>query len=128
MTGAKPKELVWIASSLKDLRDFPEDVRQVMGFALFMAQTGGKHQAAKPLKGFHGAGVLEVVDDFDGDTFRTVYTVRFAEAVYVLHAFQKKAKKAIETPKHVIDLVQQRYEAARRHHEARAAAEKEGGR
>jgi phage-related protein len=63
MTGAKPKELVWLASSLKDLRDFPEDVRQVMGFALFMAQAGGKHPAAKPLRGFHGAGVLEVVDD-----------------------------------------------------------------
>lgn len=127
VTGEKPKELVWIGSSLKDLRDFPEDVRQVMGFALFLAQTGGKHPAAKPLKGFHGAGVLEVVDDFDGDTFRTVFTVRFTEAVYVLHAFKKKSKKAIQTPKRVIDLVRQRYEAARRHYEARAATEKEGG-
>ena len=85
MSASPPKELVWIASSLKELREFPEDVRQVMGFALFTAQGGGKHVAAKPLQGYRGAGVLEVVDDYDGDTYRTVYTVRFAEAVCETH-------------------------------------------
>ncbi|MHB8867553.1 MAG: type II toxin-antitoxin system RelE/ParE family toxin [Thermoleophilia bacterium] len=99
MNATSPKELVWIASSLKDLREFPEDVRQVMGFALFTAQSGGKHIAAKPLQGYRGAGVLEVVDDYDGDTCRTVYTARFAEAVYVLHALQKKSKRGVATPK-----------------------------
>lgn len=79
-----------------------------MGFALFQAQRGGKHLQAKPLKGFKGGGVLEVVEDFDGDTFRTMYTVRFADAVYVLHAFQKKSKKGIATPKREMDVVRSR--------------------
>jgi phage-related protein len=127
MTSPEPKALVWIASSLKDLREFPEPVRQVMGFALYLAQTGGKHPDGKPLKGFAGAGVLEVVDDNDGDAFRTVYTVRFAEIVYVLHAFQKKSKRGIATPKREIDLVRERYEQARRLHESREALKKEGG-
>ena len=117
MTGPTPKELVWVASSLKDLRAFPEEVRQVMGFALFQAQTGGKHVAAKPLRGFGGAGVLEVVEDYAGDTYRAVYTVRFTETVYVLHAFQKKAKRGIATPKHELDLIRARLAAAREMHE-----------
>jgi phage-related protein len=90
------------------LRDFPDDVRRFMGQALFEAQLGGKHPAAKPLRGFHGAGVLEIVDDFDGNTYRAVYTVRFASAIFVLHAFQKKAKKGIATPKHDVELIQRR--------------------
>ena len=102
------KSVEWIGSSRKDLRDFPDDVRRFMGQALFEAQLGGKHPAAKPLRGFHGAGVLEIVDDFDGNTYRAVYTVRFASAIFVLHAFQKKAKKGIATPKHDVELIQRR--------------------
>jgi len=122
MTAPKLKELVWVASSLKDLRAFPEEVRQVMGFALYRAQTGGKHVAAKPLQGFGGAGVLEVVEDHAGDTYRAVYTVRFAEAVYVLHAFQKKARRGIATPKHEIDLIRSRLATACQLHEQHAGS------
>ncbi len=84
------KPLEWISSSRNDLREFPEDVQQSIGFALYRAQLGSKHPDAKPLKGFKGSGVLEVVEDFDGDTYRAVYTVKFEGVVYVLHAFQKK--------------------------------------
>jgi phage-related protein len=118
-----PKELVWVASSLKDLREFPDGVRQVIGFALYVAQCGGKHVSAKPLRGYRGAGVLEVIDDYDGDTYRTVYTVRFSDAVYVLHAFQKKSKHEAATPKHDIEIVNARLEIARQVHARRAAAE-----
>ena len=119
MSVPRYKELVWIASSLKDLREFPEGARQVMGYALYLAQTGAKHPAAKPLRGFRGAGVTEVVDDHDGDTYRAVYTVQFADAVYVLHAFQKKAKRGIATPKHEVDLIRDRLELARQLHRLR---------
>ena len=119
------KELVWIASSLKDLREFPEEVRRVMGYALLLAQHGGKHVAAKPLQGYRGAGVLEVVDDYDGDTYRTVYTVRFPDAVYVLHAFQKKSKRGAATPRHDLELVNARLELARRLHAERTPSPKE---
>jgi len=122
MTAPKLRQLVWVGSSLKELRAFPEEVRQVMGFALYQAQTGDKHVAAKPLRGFGGAGVLEVVEDHAGDTYRAVYTVRFAEAVYVLHAFQKKATRGIATPKHEIDLISSRLAAARRLHEQRSGS------
>jgi len=105
-----------VGSSRKDLSGFPLDVRQVMGFALYLAQTGEKHLAAKPLKGFGGAGVLEVVEDHDGDTFRAVYTVKFASAVYVLHAFQKKSKSGIKTPQTDIDLIKQRLKLAEQMH------------
>jgi phage-related protein len=127
MAGAILKDLVWIASSRKDLRAFPDDVRRVMGFALYLAQSGEKHPDAKPLRGFHGTGVLEVVDDFDGDTFRTVYTIRLADVVYVLHAFQKKSKRGVATPRHEIDLVRERYEMARRHHALRQGSQQRGG-
>jgi phage-related protein len=82
------------------------------GYALFVAQMGERPRNAKPLKGFKGAGVLEIVEDYDGDTFRAVYTVRFAQRLYVLHAFQKKSKRGIETPKSEIRLVEQRLRAA----------------
>lgn len=118
------KPLAWIGNSLKELRTFPEEVKDVMGFALHLAQAGGKHDAAKPLSGFGGAGVLEVVDDHDGDTYRAVYTVRFADRVYVLHAFQKKAKKGIKTPKHEIDLIRDRLKLAEANHIARAAGDR----
>jgi phage-related protein len=88
------KPLFWVASSKDDLRAFPADVRQVMGFALYQAQAGGKHVAAKPLKGFGGAGVLEIVADERGSTYRGVYTVKFAGAVYVLDAFHRSPRRA----------------------------------
>ena len=92
------KPFRWIAGSRDDLRDFPEEVRLVGG-ALWEAQKGRKAPWAKPLKGYGGTGVVEIVDDHDGDTYRAVYTVRFAGFVYVLHAFQKKSKSGIATPK-----------------------------
>ncbi len=108
----RQKPLFWVGSSLADLKDFPDEVQNVVGYALDKAQQGGKSPIAKPLKGFSGAGVLEVVDDFDGDTFRTVYTVRFSHVVYVLHAFQKKSHTGIATPKHDIELVKTRLKRA----------------
>jgi len=112
VTVGATKDIVWVASSLEDLKRFPEPVQKVMGFALFQAQCGGKHLQARPLKGFGGAGVLEIIEDFDGNTFRTVYTVRFADAVYVLHAFQKRSKKGIKTPKREMDVVRSRLRMA----------------
>jgi phage-related protein len=103
-----PKPVFWVGSSRRDLRAFPKAVRQVVGQALFDAQTGGKHPDAKPLKGFKGAGVLEVVDDYDGDTYRAVYTVKFAGVVYVLHAFQKKSTTGRKTAAAEIDKVKAR--------------------
>ena len=109
------KLLQWVGSSKKDLLAMPEDVIDVFGFALHLAQTGKKHDQAKPLKGFGGAGVLEVVADHMGDTYRAVYTVKIADKVYVLHCFQKKSSKGIETPKHEIDLIRLRLKAAQAH-------------
>src|SRR3712207_5665530 len=102
------RQLVWVGSSLNDLRVFPDEVKRTMGYALYLAQMGGKHPDAKPLRGFGGAGVIEAVEDFAGDTYRVVYTVRFATAVYVLHAFQKKAKRGIATPRQEIELIRAR--------------------
>lgn len=109
----QPKPVRWIGSSREDLRMFPDDVRLRVGGALWEAQLGRKAGWAKPLRGFGGAGVLEVVDDFDGDTFRAVYTVRFAGAVYVLHAFQKKSKSGVATPRREIGLIEQRLRRAK---------------
>ncbi len=108
--GTQRKPLFWVGSSRKELREFPEEVKDVMGHALDVAQLGGKHPDAKPLVGF--GGVLEVVDDFAGDTYRAVYTVRFAEAVYVLHAFQKKSKRGIKTPQRELNLIRERLKRA----------------
>jgi phage-related protein len=112
------KHLEFIGSSRDDLRRFPKEVRIVMGTALNSAQLGGKHPAAKPLKGFGGAGVLEIVEDHRGDTYRAVYTIKFESAVYVLHAFQKKARKGIKTPQEEIDLVRRRLKVAEQDHNA----------
>ena len=118
----------WIASSRDDLREFPAKVRHVAGTALYFAQTGAKHPNVKPLKGIvKGAGVLEIVTDHASNTFRTVYTVSFPEVVYVLHTFQKKSKKGIETPKHEVQLIRARYELARRDYEAEFKSKKEEG-
>ena len=106
------KPLEWVGPALAELMEAPEDVRRSMGFALRYAQAGIKHDHAKPLKGFKGAGVLEVVENFDGDTYRAVYTVRFQDAVYVLHCFQKKSKKGIATPQATIELIKKRLKAA----------------
>ncbi len=108
--------VVWVGSSKQDLKAFPDDVRDEMGHALWLAQTGGKHEGAKPLRGFGGAGVLEVVEDHDGDTYRTVYTLTLPGAVYVLHAFQKKSKRGDETPKPDMDLIRQRLKRAQEIH------------
>lgn len=118
LPGAEqPKSVRWVAGSKEDLSDFPEEVRRRVGGALWDAQIGRKAPYAKPLKGFGGAGVLEIVDDFDGDTFRAVYTVRFRKAVYVLHAFQKKSKHGIATPKAELDLIRRRLKGAREDYE-----------
>ena len=109
------KPVEWISSSKSALKKFPVTVQDQVGFALYQAQAGLKHRDAKPLKGF-GAHVLEVISRHDGDTYRAVYTVRFKAAVYVLHAFQKKAKRGIATPKQEIDLVKRRLKAAAQHY------------
>lgn len=106
------KPLKSIASALDDLKEFPEDVQDVMGYALHLAQHGEKHPDAKPLHGFPGASVLEIVDDFDGDTYRAIYTVKFAGFVYLLHSFQKKSKHGISTPRKDIELVNKRLKLA----------------
>ncbi len=111
------KPVEWIASSLDDLKDFPEEVQQVMGYALYRAQCCEKHPDAKPLKGFKGAATLEVVEDFDGDTYRAVYTVKFEGIVYVLHCFQKKSKRGTATPKQDIELIEARLKRAKEHYE-----------
>ena len=120
----QPKPVRWIGSSREDVRAFPEPVRLRIGGALWEAQLGRKAPWAKPLLGFGGAGVLEVVDDHDGDTYRAVYTVRFASVVYVLHAFQKKSKSGIATPRHEIALIEQRLKRAREDHEQWLASTK----
>lgn len=107
------KKFKSIASALDDLKEFPEDVKDVMGYALELAQRGKKHPDAKPLRGFSGAGVLEIVDDFDGDTYRAIYTVKFEGVLYLLHSFQKKSKHGIATPKQDIELVEKRLKAAK---------------
>ena len=108
----KEKPLEWIGSSRKDLLDLPADVRRFFGFALSLAQAGDKHDAAKVLKGFGGAGVLEVLEDDIGGTYRAVYTVKFVEAVFVLHCFQKKSKRGIATPKEDMDIIHARLKIA----------------
>jgi phage-related protein len=114
MAALKPVE--WIGSSREDLRAFPGEVREVMGEALYRAQQGDEHPAAKALRGFGGRGVLEIVDDHHGDTYRAIYTVKLINAIYVLHVFQKKSKKGIATPRHEIELIRARLKRAEEHH------------
>lgn len=116
------KQLYWIGNSRGVVRAFPPEVRRVIGRALDTAQRGDKDQNKKPLKGFAGAGVLEIIDDHDGDTYRAVYAVRFEEAVYMLHAFQKKSKRGIATPKQEIDLIKRRLGAADADYRSRVGA------
>lgn len=116
------KRLIWIGSSRKDLSSFPDEVKDVMGYALYQAQLGLKAASAKPLRGFGSAGVLEIVEDHQTDTYRAVYTVKFSEFIYVLHAFQKKSKKGSATPKLDIDLIKRRLSIAEEVYQMRLAA------
>lgn len=111
-----PKQCIFLGSSKKDLLGLPLAVRQGIGYALHVAQGGDEPLNAKALKGFGGRSVLEIVEDHDSDTFRAVYTVRFAETLYVLHIFQKKAKRGAETPRHEIELVRRRLREAEQHY------------
>ena len=106
------KKLDFIGSSRKNIRAFPEEVKDDIGYALFEAQEGKKPTNAKPLKGFGGAGVLEIIENFSGDTYRAVYTVSFKKVIYVLHCFQKKSKRGIKTSQRDIDLIKKRLKAA----------------
>lgn len=119
--GEKPVD--WIGSSKRDFLGFPEAVKDEMGNALGVAQFGGKHPSAKPWKG-EGPGVFEIVEDFDGDTYRAVYTVKFEKVIYVLHAFQKKSPKGIKTAKGDVDTVERRLKLAREDYEARYGKKK----
>jgi len=116
VSGIKP--VIWIGTAKDDVAGFPDAVRRMVGYALFVAQQGRKHTDAKPLRGFGGAGVLEIIGDHDGDTYRAVYTVRLAGRIYVLHAFQKKAKSGIKTPRIEIDLIKARLTRAEQQHAA----------
>ena len=120
--GLKP--VVFVGSTRKALASLPEDVKDAIGFALYVAQRGGKHVDAKPLGGFGGAGVLEIVADHAGDTFRAVYTVHFAGRLYVLHVFQKKSKSGIKTPKAELELIRMRLRRAEEEHGRWVAAQK----
>ena len=110
----KRRDLIWVGTTLDDLRAFPEEVRREMGHALHLAQIGDKSPEAKPLRGFKGAGVLEIVENFDGNTYRAVYTVRLASGVYALHAFQKKSHRGIATDQRDAELVEKRLRDAER--------------
>jgi phage-related protein len=118
---SREKPLHWVASAKKDYLSFPTEVHDKMGYALGLAQLGAKHPNAKPWKG-EGAGVLEIVEDLRGDTYRAVYTVRFADAVYVLHAFQKKSKSGIKTDQTDVKLIAERLKRARIDYESGGAS------
>lgn len=109
---AVQKPLIWIGSSHRDLMVLPAEVRRLFGFALSLAQAGDRHEAAKVLRGYGGAGVLEVVEHDAGGTYRAVYTIKFERAVYVLHCFQKKSKRGIATSKSDLELIKARLKIA----------------
>ena len=118
MNGSE-RPVIWIGSSRRDLRSFPRAVRRDLGQALYTAQQGQTDPSAKPLRGFGGGSVLEIVASQAGGTWRAVYTVRYPEAIYVLHAFQKKSKRGIATPKKDMDLIRHRLADAERIHRER---------
>ena len=115
----KIKQLFWGPGCQKELYKFPEDVRDIMLQAFFIAQKGGKHPDAKPMKGFKGAGVVEVVESFEKNAYRAVYTTRIEESIHILHVFQKKSKSGIATPKKEIDLIKKRLAQVERHHKGK---------
>ncbi|MGP9820835.1 type II toxin-antitoxin system RelE/ParE family toxin [Salinarimonas sp. NSM] len=110
------RSIEWVGSSRRDLMALPLEVRREFGHALWLAQSGEMPRAAKPLSVFGGAQVVEIVEDEGGDTFRAIYTVRFAGVVYVLHVFQKKSRRGVATPKHEMDVVKARLKLAAAHH------------
>lgn len=112
MIYPEEKPLAWLGSSKKDLMALPMSVRKFFGHALDFAQRGGRHDAAKVLKGFGGSGVLEIVDNDQGGTYRAVYTVKFREVVCVLHVFHKKSKSGIAIPKPDMDIIRERLKIA----------------
>jgi len=116
MVGDERRPIFWVASSRKDLRAMPSVVRRTFGVALYAAQAGERPPEAKPLSGFGGAGVLELIEDYRGDTYRAVYTIRFATRIFVLHVFQKKSKRGIATPQYVLNLIEERLKLARQIH------------
>lgn len=117
-----PKAVVWVGASRERLKAFPEPVQKSVGFALWFAQIGSKHPHAKVLRGFGSAGVVEIIEDWDGNTYRAVYTVKFADFVYVLHCFQKKSKRGVTTPKGDVALIRSRLVMANADHQARKGA------
>jgi phage-related protein len=124
VTQPRPlRPLLWLGSSRRDYREFPPQVQDSLGFALYLGQTGQHPPSAKPLKGL-GSGIIELRQDFDGDTFRAVYTVRFRKAIYVLHAFKKKSKYGIKTPQSDIDLIRRRLKAAEADYDGRFKEDK----
>ena len=119
LTARPVKPCLFVGSSRRELKNFPGEVRGSIGQALHQAQCGEEPDSAKALKGFGGRGILEIVENFDGNTYRAVYTVRFTGLIYVLHAFQKKSKKGIATPKQSIDLIKSRLRHAEEDYRAR---------
>ena len=117
MTSQARKPLKWMGSSKRDLDAMPEEVKDVFGHAIDLAQAGGKHQDAKAMGGFGSAGVLEVVEDHRSDTYRAVYTIKLSGWIYVLHCFQKKSRSSIKTPKEDIALITARLKAAKSDYE-----------
>lgn len=113
---ASLRPIFWAPQTLRELRSFPKAVKREFGRALQFAQAGDKHPSAKPLRGFGDAGILEIVEDYDRSSYRAVYTVRFREAVYVLHVFQKKSKKGIETSRSDVNLIGERLKWAMQMH------------
>jgi phage-related protein len=116
------RQLVFIGSSQDDPRSFPEDVKDVVGYALWRAQIGEKHPSAKPLRGFGGAGVIEISDEHSGDAYRVVYSVWLTGVVYVLHAFKKKSTRGIATPRQHFDMVKKRLKDAADIHTKRSTS------
>ena len=116
--NSDPVQVDWIGPSKRDLLEFPESVINEIGHALSVAQYGDKHQTAKPLKGL-GSGILEIIENHRGDTYRAAYTVRFKDRIYVLHCFQKKSTRGIRTPQHDMDLIEDRLKYARADYEQR---------
>ena len=119
------KTAIFIGSSQKDIREFPEEVKEDIGYALYRIQQAATPESVKRLKGL-GSGVLEVIEDFDGGAYRAVYTIKFEEAVYVLHCFQKKSKQGSETPPRDLELIRQRLKMAEEHHKADFGRKSEG--
>ena len=121
-SAVEPKPILWVGSSRADLKAFPEPVQAGVGYALWFAQIGSKHPHAKPFRGFGGAGVVEIIEDAQGNTYRAVYTVKFTQFVYVLHCFQKKSKRGAAIPNPDLALIKLRLRAAEADYHARKEA------